>query len=752
MRTETKTYTNIVQIPSWFTVQGNQSGSPIQAITSAKSPGDGDIGTGNLGKVVVYAQLNAACKAEGRYARLDFDYWVWTSDWDSGKYADKLTFHAVRYIDLSMYDVIPRSWSYVTEKGEKATVQERFTWKLCSHSNALYIDYYKANKTRRGFLAVDNSYPQLNKPQSWIPRENLGFKIDDSGSERYKVGNIAFKAFVNVRVQVTRTVTTTYENIIDDNASSILAKDRALSNPTLDAILANRPIVKLKDGADSFQNNVIHDAGSTGAWLRGVRERQLDVSDYTFPHSTTNMSPSSDYYLGSIILVDDKFRSAKPTKVVLSDAERKPLSMYATNNRSNASFDNVRPTAKEMNNKKNEFIEKYLSKITDSTKVPSITTVDFKDFESTDGISIGGSVKGVDFGFSTGERKKKARVFVFKQVLFSLALDDTYKKGSEFFSDKLNLPEFRAAIKHYAPAVISKVYYGKVAYLAVTSDDNSAMSVNVSKADFMNGKASITGGSKKCSFKAIVLGGVAGAMNGTMNFTDLNDVSGFLKSICTEMKANDVEAAIPIEFEAKYLSNPSKLVTTDILPYFSKYVDKVWIKVAENNKGVSASARLRLIDYAYDSKGQMDYVFRSFNRSLDFRELVSPWACCIEIKVDVVWRSDGSEDFNIFIPYIPLSSLVQNSDGEWEFKINIGGSTVYDAKSNVTLSSTIPGCYVNRNNKHFRGDLPEAQYKGKTEDYLLTQYFNYCEYKRATVDAFRLLSSEKKNKTYRGND
>lgn len=749
MRTETKTYTNIVQIPSWFTVQGNQSGSPIQAITSAKSPGDGDINTGNLGKVVVYAQLNAACKAEGRYARLDFDYWVWTSNWDSDKNADKLTFHAVRYIDLSMYDVVSKSWSYVTEKGEKATVQERFTWKLCSHSNALYIDYYKANKSRRGFLAVDNSYPQLNKPQSWIPRENLGFKIDDSGSERYKVGNIAFKAYVNVRVQVTRTVTTTYENIIDDNASSILAKDRALSNPTLNDILNNRPITVFEDGTRDFANMVIHDAGSTGAWLRGTREEQLGVCSYTFPHSITNMAPSTDYYLGAIILTDNKFRSAQPTKIVLSDAERKPLSMYATNSRINHYFDNVRPTAKEMNNKRNDFVQNYLKKITNQTQVPSLTTIDFKDFESTDGISIGGSVKGVDFGFSTGERKKKVRVFTFKQVLYTLALDDTYKKGSEFFSDKLNVAEFKKSIQHYSPAIISTVYYGKIAYLAIASDDDSAMSVNISKTDFFNGKATITGSTKKCTFKAIVLGGTAGAMNGTINFSDLTDATKFLTSICKEMTAVDTEAAIPIEFEAKFLRDPAKKVTTNIRKYFSKYVDKVKLNIWENNKGISASARLRLIDYAYDAKGYKDYVFRYWNQGLDFTKEVSPWACCIEIKVDI---AGSDEDFNIFIPYIPLADLTQDSNGDWVYKVRIGGSTMYNAKSNVAPSIAVPGCYVNRNNKYYRGDLAEGQYRGRSEDYLLTEYFNYCERMRATADSFRLLSSEKKNKTCRGND
>ena len=748
MRTETSTQTTLVKCPWKFTVKGNAEGTPVKKQTTQNSPGDGDIATGHGGNV--FASLSATCKKDGSYAKISFKYMVRNEKWSTERNADYLYFDANRWIDLRDYDCVSAPWSYVNEKGEKVTVEERITWKLGSAPDAYYIDYYKAKNTRYGYNKVDNSYPESNKAQTWIPRESLRFKIDDKGSELTKEGNIAFTAEGYVPVRVTRTVTKTYENILDEAANTILSRDKALAHPTLDAILNNRPITVLEDGSRSFANKAITDSGSTGAWLRGTRQEQLGIISYSFPHNTTTKAPSTDYYLGAIVLVDNQFRSHQPTKIVFSDAERKPLSMYATNSRINLPFDDVRPTAKEMNNKKNAFLEKYRSMVSDKTQLPSITTIDYQDFESVDGISIGGSIKGVDFGFSSGECKKRVRVYSFKQVLFSLALDDTYKKGSEFFSDKLNLTEFRGAMKHYTPAIISTVHYGKVTYLAIASEDQSAMSVNISKADFFSGKASMSGASKKCTFKAIVLGGTVGAMNGTMNFSDLKDADKFLNSICREMTALDVEASVPIEFEAKYLGNPAQKVTTNVYKYYTKYVDKIKIHVREDNSGATIHARLRLLDYDYDAKGNRDYVYRYWNQGLDFTKEISPWACCIELKFDVYGGEDY--DFNVFIPYIPLSSLRQDSNGDWVFRVKVNGSTIYDAKSHVTTDPTLPGCYINSNNKYYRGSLDERSYKGKSEEYVLTEFFNFCEEMRAKHSSFVRLTSAKKIKSCRGND
>lgn len=748
MRTESKTTSSIVRIPCKIVVKGNENGATVTSNPTSASPGDGDINTGHGG--YVFGSLNATCSVSGRYAKLDFRYCVWNDDYGKSKNADCLVINTTKYIDLGNYDYAPDTWFYMNNQGEKVTVKERFTYSLCTHKTAYYIDYYKAKDSRKGWLKVDNSYPKQNSPQSWIPREELRFKIDDSGSELTKAGNIGFEALVYISIQVNHRTDKVFEVPLNEVEQSVKSKDNALSTLTVDGLLNNRPITILEDGLKNFSNSAVHDDSGTGAWLRGTRQEQLRLMTYTFPHSKANKAPSTDYYLGSVVLVDNYFRTHQPTKIIFSEAERKKLSMYATISNNTEFFPDVLPTAKEMNNRRNEFIQKYVSRIPSSTQLPSNTTIDFQDFESTDGISIGGSIKGVDFGFSQGDRKKTVRVYTFKQVLYTLALNDTYKKGSEFFTDKLNLTQFKNSIKHYSPAIISTVYYGKVAYLAIVSDDKSAASVNISKTDFFSGKASITGSTKNCSFKAIVLGGTAGSLNGNFNFSDLSDANKFLDSIMREMTAANAQAAVPIEFEAKYLQNPAQKVTTNIYKYFTKYVDKIKINIREDNKGISASARLRLLDYVYDSKGKLSYSHRYWNKSLDYTVEVSPWACCLELKVDVV----GGEycDYIVFVPYIPLSALTQNSDGDWVFKIGNNGSTLKDVKNNVVMSVSVPGSYLNKSNQHYRGDLSESQYLGKTEDQVLTDFFNFCEQQYALHGDFYRFGSNKKIKSTRGND
>ena len=748
MRTETLTTSTVVRIPVRLKVLGNENNAPVTSHPTSASPGDGDINTGHGGNV--FASLTASCKLSGRYAKIDFTYCVWNDDFGKSSKADNLTINTSRYIDLSNYDYAPSSWNYVNLKGEKVTVQERFTYSLRTHSQAYYVDYYKAKDSRKGWYKVDNTYPKNNKPQSWIPREELRFKIDDSGSELTRAGNIGFEALVYISILVTHTTEKTFQDPINDVEQSVKNKDNALSTLTLDGILNNRPITTFEDGMRNFANAAVHDDGGTGAWLRGTRQEQLGVVTYTFPHSVTNKAPSTDYYLGSVVLVDNNFRTHQPTKVLFSDSERKKLSMYATISNHTDFFPDVLPTAREMNNKRNEFVENYVNKISPKKQIPSNTIIDFQDFESTDGISIGGSIKGVDFGFSSGERKKRVRVYSFKQVLYTLALDDIYKKGSDFFSDKVNIAQFKDSIKHYSPAIISTVYYGKVAYLAIASDDKSAMSVNISKTDFASGNATISGSTKKCTFKAIVLGGTAGSMNGNFNFDDLKDANKFLASIMTEMKAPDAEAAVPIEFEAKYLRNPAQKVTTNIRKYFTQYVDKIKINIREDNGGISASARLRLLDYVYDNKGKLNYKYCYWNKDLDYTVEVSPWACCLELKVDVA----GGEycDYIVFVPYIPLSSLTQDSDGNWVFKIGNNGSTLKDVKNNVVTNVSVPGSYLCKSNKYYRGSLDESQYLGKNEDKVLTDFFNFCEEQYALHGDFHRFGSAKKIKSTRGND
>lgn len=738
MRTQTTTSTTTLKLPRTINFLGNKNGCVVKRLSENNYTGDGDINTGHGGKV--YTAFVANCEAEGASAKISVTYQVWNSDYGTAKNADCLFFKGVHYESLSNYDK-SSTWTYATEKGELATVNERLTYKLLSHPEVYHYCFYHTKDSRKGWLKVDNDLGKA-RPQSWAPMEHMRFKIDDSGNELTKEGNIGVKLHFILSVQVTRTVTTTILEKLDDEKTNILNRDKNLT--TLDAVLNNRPIITYEDGVKSFANNAIHDSGTTGALLRGERQEQLGVTTYTFPFSSANLSKSTGYYLGSIIVADGKMRTNMPTKVPMYDYERKPLRMLTTLYRAglSKSFNDIVPTAQNMNNRRLEFIQEYRSRVNGQTLLPSQTIIGYKDFESTDGIAIGGTIKGINFGFTAADRTKRVRVFEFKQVLYSMSLDDTYKKGSDYFTDRLDLATFKQNIGHYSPAIISTVYYGRVAYLAVASDNFSAATVSIN--DYSGRISGVTSG---CTFKAIVLGGAAGTANGTMDFTNVSNVSNFLKELGKEMTAVDVEAALPIEFEASYLRNPAKLVTTNIYPYYTKLVDKIKVTVWESNKGASMTARLRFIDYAYNSRGVRDYTFSSYNRELDYTVEASPWACCFEIIVSIKGNYDN--DFNIFIPYIPLDKIRQNEKGEWEFKIHITGSTLYNAKNNIELSYTVPGAFVSKNDNWFRGELKDSEYVGKSEEYILTQYFNYCEDMYSLYDNFQRLTGEKTVKTRR---
>ena len=170
MRTETLTTSTVVRIPVRLKVLGNENNAPVTSHPTSASPGDGDINTGHGGNV--FASLTASCKLSGRYAKIDFTYCVWNDDFGKSSKADNLTINTSRYIDLSNYDYAPSSWNYVNLKGEKVTVQERFTYSLRTHSQAYYVDYYKAKDSRKGWYKVDNTYPKNNKHSLGFPVKN----------------------------------------------------------------------------------------------------------------------------------------------------------------------------------------------------------------------------------------------------------------------------------------------------------------------------------------------------------------------------------------------------------------------------------------------------------------------------------------------------------------------------------------------------------------------------------------------------
>ena len=157
------------------------------------SRGDGDIDTGKGSKT--YAQLEATLtKQNDRTARLSVTYSVWESSWETTtkKDRDRLYFTAYQDIDLSEY----------VKTTAKEDVKETLTWDFYeTPKKAVYKDYY-SNGNKKWNTVVLGSYPNVNKVQSWMPSGDLRFKVDDSGSELTRAGNIGVYGSLDFYIKV----------------------------------------------------------------------------------------------------------------------------------------------------------------------------------------------------------------------------------------------------------------------------------------------------------------------------------------------------------------------------------------------------------------------------------------------------------------------------------------------------------------------------------------------------------------------
>lgn len=715
---KTTTKTSVVNLQRWFyfDIKANQEGHTVELVR-----GDGDIWTGKGGKV--YADLEANIVAEGSCARIDYTYEVWN---DSNKGNDLLRMkHSLR-LNLNDYNKYEK-WT----NGNK-TYEMRMSYTILNPGTAYYRAWYKSDKSRTSYLDVNpNDYPTYNKPQSWLPIEHLQFKVDGSGSECTSLGNLAFKMRGYVPVQVTRTLTIYEAEPLIDKKAVITNLDAKAT--TIDQMMLYRDYTPIEDGFnDAKYISVPENEGETGAWLRGVRDPQKGIENFNLAKNT-----GLSFYCGQVVKVDEDFFEGKPRGINFYENERKPLDYicslhkYGMRNQ----FDGIIPSAKNVNRTLNEYTEKYRSKIASEAKLPQNIEITHKVYDSSNGISLGGTIKGVSFNIGK-TNSKFVQVFELRQKLFEVALDDTFKKASDYFTNSLNLPEFKKQLGHYNAAIINRVDYGKIAYIAFVSKNKSAHQITIS--DF-NG--SIGGKVEDCQIYAFAVGGATTAGDVPSGYNK-DTIKDFIKQFAKTMDGHEVEACVPIGYQACYLGKPEVTVKLNLNKYYQKYVETVKIKIQENNSGASMSGTLRFIDKVRDNRNAVNYAFVDKGKNkFDFTRELSPWACCIELKVDVV--ADDSKDFNVFVPYIPLHLLNQDSDGDWMFKINVGGSTIYNTKDNVTLSHPVPGAYLSKSNGVYRGGLPEYSYSGRSEEYILTDYFNWCEMKYKTRNDFVHLTSEK---------
>ncbi len=527
---------------------------------------------------------------------------------------------------------------------------------------------------------------------------------------------------------------------------------------TIDELLKDLSRNAFIEGTNNVMPLNESSSNETGAFLRGVRESQLGVCRYLFPANNSN------YYLGSILVADNNFRSSMPKRIILREDERKPLTIvpslyYKGLESEQGSMGSCIPTESNMNIYRNKFVNTYKSKLTESNYAPSNTIIRSYSFDTTDGISIGGSIKGVDLGFNSGNTTRKVKVFEIKQILYSMSIGDTYRNASDFFTNNLDINAFSNGITtngtRYSPAYIETIYYGKVAYLAIASTDQKAMDASIG---IQGNKLTTNFGKsfKRCEFSAIIRGGQSGQLNSYGKSLNYDSADDFINLLNQELTSNNADTAVPVEFEACYLANPSQNVETNIFPYYQTYVNQIRLRIVDNNTGASFGGIVRYLEPQIDRKGIKNFVLRRVGKkSIGFDIMLSPLSVCIELKVDIVGASD-SRDYNVFVPYIPLELLTPDSDGIYTFRMILKGNTIFNCST--TFNPTLPGCYSSGNNQVYmaNGSLKgaergimcdEASYSGKTEKECVREFFRWCEFWRIKKASFRCITSEKLDKS-----
>lgn len=224
--TTRRTYQTRLTLTETFDFRGNVGNAKVYKYNC--NLGDGDIKTGDGGKVIVSATANM-CQLNNNFLRLTVRYQVWESSYfkKPGKNSDCLYFVATKDINIARLNTTKK-----TSKGN-STITTVETPKLIACPEAFYTDYYNTKNDRHGWYPIDLSSKldpawyggraPSNRPQSWIPlKTSYGeflVKIDDGGNELTKAGNIGVKGVLSIPLQIVTEETTV--TVVDDAASSV---------------------------------------------------------------------------------------------------------------------------------------------------------------------------------------------------------------------------------------------------------------------------------------------------------------------------------------------------------------------------------------------------------------------------------------------------------------------------------------------------------------------------------------------------
>jgi len=270
---------------------------------------------------------------------------------------------------------------------------------------------------------------------------------------------------------------------------------------TVDELINYYPMVSIEDGYENLP--VINQSSSeSGAWVRARRTPKSD----TWFMVNDNMN-SQLISPGNVIVVDrDKNFINNMVEIPFTADERKPLRLDAmySNEINNNSTQLSRFTRADVN----AFVNSCLTNFKNGNHdLGSNSYWQIETSERKEGITLGGTIKGVNFTGSAG-RNKTVTVAYMKQIMYTVSLNNEYSRPSDIFTDRVDVGNFQSNINKTAggsPAIIDAVRYGRLITIWAVQEGNEPVSLSVD-----NFNLSLSRTNKSTKFHMRVYGGVAG--------------------------------------------------------------------------------------------------------------------------------------------------------------------------------------------------------------------------------------------------
>lgn len=216
------TYTQSVETKSYykpFSMLGNINGATVKKLKAHL--GDGDIYITKNSFTITSLQANLSFNATTNRVRLKVRYAVWENGYNANATKgskDYLHFDAYQDYDVSEF-VREGKRSWVENNGrvkKESTPAAQFNGTY----NEFYLtDYFKGE--RKSWLTPDKKWGEkANRLQAWMPISDIRMKIDGSGSELTKSGNIGVSGYIRFTIKRIDNIKIT--TTIDDVSSNTL--------------------------------------------------------------------------------------------------------------------------------------------------------------------------------------------------------------------------------------------------------------------------------------------------------------------------------------------------------------------------------------------------------------------------------------------------------------------------------------------------------------------------------------------------